>query len=143
MLTGIAEQVFDDRRHQEFWISLIGIESGYNGAAKSHKGATGLGQLMPQYRADFGKGCGMTEVDVSDLQDDFTNAYLSACFFRDLIGRLGTVPLALTAYNSGPHSPGMRSALNGGAPSEETSKYVTRIWTKNQKVKTEITKETK
>lgn len=137
LLTFIAEDVFENRLHQEFWISLIGIESRYEGSAKSHKGATGLGQLMPQYKADFGKGCGLTEVDTNDLNDDFTNAYLSACYFRDLIKAHGTMPLALISYNAGSYSSSLKNTKAGGKPVEEASAYVTKIWVKNQAIKKE------
>src|SRR5690606_29235068 len=141
MLTGIAEQVFDNRNHQEFWLSLVGVESGYIGTAKSSKGAMGLGQLMPQYRADFGKSCGMTEVDVTDLNDDFTNAYLSACYFKELIKTHGTVPLACVAYNAGGNSISIKRLKAGAAPVEEAAGHATKIWNKTQTVKKQLTQQ--
>lgn len=133
MLAGIAEQVFTDREHRAYWFALLAVESGYVGTAKSHVGAVGLGQLMPQYAKAFGASCGYTDLETADLYDDYTNATLSACFLRELLVEYGgSMPLALTAYNAGQYSHGIKQAKVNGAPSVETSKYVTRIWlTKN------------
>jgi hypothetical protein len=134
MLDHIAMDVFVEHRHREYWIALLGVESRYDGTAKSPVGALGLGQLLPQYRNDFGKTCGIIEVAEIDVRDDYTNAYLSACYFRYLIETLGnSVPLALTAYNAGPNSHSLKSVNNGGAPVKETSDYVTKIWVKKDK----------
>jgi soluble lytic murein transglycosylase-like protein len=127
MIADIAEDVFESREHQEYWISLIGVESGYQGTAKSSTGAIGLGQLIPSYRADFGRDCGLTEVDRADLDDDFTNAYLSACYFRTMIvNNAGSIPLAFVAYNAGPYSKDLKKAKAGASPSLEPSAYTTR-----------------
>lgn len=128
MIAGIANEVFKEREHKEYWIALLGVESGFDNRAKSHAGAVGIGQLMPAYRADFGKGCGITEVDKEDLQDTYTNAYLSACYFRTLIEETGSIPLASCAYNAGLNSTDLKRAMSGIAPGQEPSAYVTKIW---------------
>ena len=129
LVTGIAEQTFQDRLHQELWITLLRVESRYQGSAKSHVGATGIGQLMPQYRADFGKTCGLTELDATDLADDYTNATLSACFFKELIERNeGNVPLALVSYNAGAYSTALKNIKQGASANHETANYVAKIW---------------
>lgn len=138
MLVYIAKEVFSTQEHQEFWISLIGVESRYESTAKSHAGAVGLGQLIPRYKNDFGKGCGLTEIDSVDVNDDFVNAYLSACYFRTLIeSHNGSIPLALISYNAGPHSHDIKKAKNGSAPGQEPSAYTTKVWVqRNQAAET-------
>jgi soluble lytic murein transglycosylase-like protein len=129
LVASVAEEVFTSREHQEYWIALLGVESAFNSAARSPVGAVGLGQLMPQYAGDFGKGCGLEGMTAADITDDFVNTHLSACYFRDLIAQQGgSVPLALVSYNAGINSPSVKRAKNGGAPVEESSAYVTKIW---------------
>jgi soluble lytic murein transglycosylase-like protein len=129
ILTNIATEVFETRAQQEYWVALIGIESRYNGKSKSPAGAIGLGQLMPQYKDDFGKDCGMSPVTKEDLTDDFTNAYLSACFFRSLLNRYnGNIPLALASYNAGAYSVSAKNIKEGGKIAAETESYIRKIW---------------
>jgi hypothetical protein len=135
MLRQIAEQRFSDPQHRFYWVALIGAESAYNSKAKSHAGAVGLGQLIPRYRQDFGASCGVTDITEADIQDDYVNLWLSACYFRALIEQQGTVPLALVAYNAGMNSADLKKAKSGASPSTEPSAYVTRIWIKEQQAR--------
>ncbi len=129
LVAATAEETFTSREHQEYWIALLGVESAFNSAARSPVGAVGLGQLMPAYAADFGKSCGLEGITAADVNDDFTNVHLSACYFRDLIAQQGgSIPLALISYNAGANSPSIKRAKNGGAPAEEPSAYVTKVW---------------
>jgi soluble lytic murein transglycosylase-like protein len=131
MVAHVAAQVFTERSHQEFWIALLGVESRYESSARSPAGAVGLGQLMPQFAKDFGAACGLPDVSEKDLTDDFTNALLSACYFKSLIDSHDrSIPMALVAYNAGAYSKSLERAKAGGSPVEETSAYVTRIWIK-------------
>lgn len=125
IITHVALDVFGRRRdYQKYWIALLGVESGYNGAARSSKGAIGLGQLMPAYRKDFGAGCGITQVELADLSADYLNAYLSACYLRSLIQESGgSVTLALVAYNAGMYSKDFAKAKQGKQPSKEPRLY--------------------
>lgn len=128
LMVDVATKVFETREQQRYWTALVGVESAYNGAARSKTGAIGLGQLIPSYRKDFGKACGLTDVDATDLTDDYTNAYLSACYFRDLIEQNGgNIPLAMVAYTAGSASPDYKAAKHGGAISPSSTAYVTRI----------------
>lgn len=125
MLTGIATEIFVDREHAVYWIVLLGVESGYDGKLVSPVKATGIGQLMPQYADGFAKNCGLGSIVPTDINDDYTNAYLSACEFKRLIElNSGSVPLALVAYNAGSHSHSSKQAKKGDAPVAETSAYV-------------------
>ena len=134
LLDTVAADVFDSQDHRMYWIALIGVESAYDSSAKSPKNAVGLGQLLPQFRDDFGKTCGLTGFSKTDVLDDFTNAYLSACYFRDLLGRTGnSVPLALVAYNAGPSSLDLKRLSQGSSPSHEPAAYAAKVWAHKEK----------
>lgn len=128
MLETIALRMFDSHEHQQYWVTLLSVESRFDQRAKSPVGAIGIGQLMPQYRNSFAKLCNVPELKESDLQDTYTNAYISACLFKELIKNAGgSVPLALAAYNAGPNSYGYRQAQKGEAPAQETANYIAKI----------------
>jgi soluble lytic murein transglycosylase-like protein len=128
LLTDIALRTFDKQEHREYWIALIGAESGFDGSVHSKAGAVGLGQLMPQFKEAFTEACGLGSAEAVDLRDDYSNATLSACFFRHLIETTGSVPMALVAYNSGPNSHATKAAKSGGRMNVETANYATKIW---------------
>jgi soluble lytic murein transglycosylase-like protein len=128
LLVSTALRTFDKQEHREYWIALIGAESGFDGNAKSPVGAVGLGQLLPQYRETFGKQCGLDAVDANDVKDDAVNAALSACFFKSLIEQTGSVPMALVGYNSGMNSQALKSAKIGAAMNTETANHLSKIW---------------
>jgi len=138
MLVGIATEVFSEQPHRDFWIALLGVESRYDGKAKSPVGATGIGQLMPKFANDFAKSCGFGAVTDADISDDYVNAYLSACEFRRLIKLAnGSVPMALVFYNAGSHSNSVRQVKAGNAPVAETSAYVTKIMIRKDQMERE------
>jgi hypothetical protein len=136
MLTQIAEQTFSDRGHQEYWISLIGVESAYDQRLKSPVGATGLGQLMPKFYKDLAASCGIEGLSDDTINDRFINATISACHFKHLIEESnGVISLALVGYNAGLYSPSFKRANAGGVPVEETAGYVTKIQIAKEKTK--------
>lgn len=141
LLTDIAERTFERREHQEFWIALVGVESRYQSTAKSPVGAVGLGQLMPQYRDDFARTCVLGSIEATDLQDDYTNATVSACVFDHLIKAHNSVTLAQVAYNAGGNSYSMKQAKQGSSPVLETAAYVTKIGVKRDQTKQQVKKE--
>ena len=90
-------------------------ESGFNPFARSTAGAQGIAQFMP------GTAEAMGLLDPFD-PDAAINA--QAHLMRDLLGRFGSVPLALAAYNAGPGA----VAACGCIPAfPETREYVTKI----------------
>jgi transglycosylase-like protein with SLT domain len=128
LLVHTALSTFSEQEYRKYWITLVGVESRYDGKAVSSTGALGIGQLIPSYRNDFGKTCMLTNVELTDLQDDALNLKLSACYFNELIKSSGgNVPLAMVAYNAGPNSKSYVNTQRGGSPNEEASAYVTRI----------------
>lgn len=129
MITDVAMTTLRTEDERKYWLALLGVESRYNNTAKSPVGAVGLGQLLPQYANDFGKSCGIAEVQQNDVQDSYTNAHLSACYFRLLIDKNhGSIPLALVAYNAGPSSADLKKAKMGAAMSNEPANYATKVW---------------
>ncbi len=72
--------------------AVIAVESAFNRYARSHKGACGLMQLMP----DTGKRYG-----VSNAYDPWQNIRAGTAHLRDLIDEFDDLSLALAAYNAG------------------------------------------
>ena len=106
------------RKHnvpEDLFARLVQQESAWNPTAKSHKGALGLAQLMPETARRLG-------VDPHDpLQNLEGGARYLAMQFR----RFGSWRLALAAYNAGPEAV---TKYGGVPPYKETMNYVRRIW---------------
>jgi hypothetical protein len=90
-------------------------ESNFNPFARSAAGAEGIAQFMP------GTADAIGLLDPFD-PDAAINA--QAHLMRDLLGRFGSVPLALAAYNAGP---GAVAACGCIPPYPETRAYVAKI----------------
>ena len=100
---------------EELFLRLINVESGWNPAALSPKGAMGLAQLMPGTAR-------LLRVDAGDPPENLAGG---ARYLRMMYDRFGNWPLALAAYNAGPEA----VAQYGGIPPfEEAQNYVKRIW---------------
>ncbi len=105
------------RRHnipEGLFLELVRAESNFDPAARSHKGAIGLAQLMPATAADLGV----------DPHDPHQNLDGGARYLRMMQDRFGTWRLALAAYNAGP---GAVEAHGGVPPFAETRAYVRAI----------------
>jgi hypothetical protein len=90
-------------------------ESGFNPFAVSPAGAQGIAQFMPGTARSLGLDDPFDATRAIDAQGRL---------MRDLLRQLGSVPLALAAYNAGP---GAVSACGCVPPYPETQAYVTRI----------------
>ena len=99
---GIPENIF---------LRLVQQESGWNPGARSHKGATGLAQLMPGTAARLGV----------NPHDPAQNLEGGARYLRMMYDRFGSWRLALAAYNAGPEAVAKH---NGVPPYKETRNYV-------------------
>ncbi|MEX0286535.1 MAG: lytic transglycosylase domain-containing protein [Paracoccaceae bacterium] len=106
------------RKHgvpEELFARLVQQESGWNPTAKSHKGALGLAQLMPQ-TAEY------LRVDPLDPQENLEGG---ARYLAEQYRDFGSWRLALAAYNAGPEA--VRK-YGGVPPYKETENYVKIIW---------------
>ena len=106
------------RRHgvpEDLFLKLVQQESGFNPTAKSHKGALGLAQLMPQ----------TARLLRVDPLDPYQNLDGGARYLAQQYREFGTWRLALAAYNAGP---GAVKKYGGVPPFRETQNYVKVIW---------------
>ncbi len=99
---------------EDLFLRLVQRESGWNAAAVSHKGATGLAQLMP----------GTADLMGVDETDPKQNLDGGARYLRLMYDRFGTWRLALAAYNAGPLAV---EEHDGVPPYDETQNYVVAI----------------
>lgn len=105
------------RKHgvpEDLFLRLVQQESGWNPGAVSHKGATGLAQLMP----------GTAETLGVDIDDPKANLEGGARYLRMMYDKFGSWRLALAAYNAGP---GAVEEHDGIPPYAETEDYVKAI----------------
>ncbi|MCB5409265.1 lytic transglycosylase domain-containing protein [Pseudogemmobacter faecipullorum] len=105
------------RKHgvpEELFLRLVQRESGWNAGAVSHKGATGLAQLMPGTAKLLG-------VNIDDPKDNLEGG---ARYLKMMHRKFGTWKLALAAYNAGP---GAVEQHGGVPPYAETKAYVAAI----------------
>lgn len=99
---------------EDLFLRLVQQESGFNPAAVSHKGATGLAQLMPATAQALGV----------DINDPLQNLDGGARYLARMFGRFGNWRLALAAYNAGPEAVAKHDGI---PPFEETRNYVKAI----------------
>ncbi len=102
------------RRHgipEDLFLRLVQQESGWNPSAKSHKGALGLAQLMPETARKL-------RVNPAD---PYQNLDGGARYLKTQFRAFGTWNLALAAYNAGP---GAVQKYGGIPPYAETRNYV-------------------
>ena len=96
---------------EDLFLRLVQRESGWNPGAVSHKGATGLAQLMPGTAKKLG-------VDIADPHQNLDGG---ARYLRMMYNTFGDWRLALAAYNAGP---GAVTKHKGIPPYRETRNYV-------------------
>ncbi len=98
-------------------LAVVMEESGGDPEARSHKGATGLMQLMPGTAA---------EVGVTDPTSPAQNLHGGAGYLASMVRRYGgRLDVALAAYNAGP---GNVDQAGGEIPAfAETERYVARV----------------
>ncbi len=77
-------------------------ESGLNPIAVSSAGARGLLQVLPSTGAEVARRIGVAGFRPEKLFDPEINLRLGCAYFREILDRVGSVPVALAAYNAGP-----------------------------------------
>lgn len=95
--------------------AVIAVESGFNRYARSHKGARGLMQLIPETGRRYG---------VVNAYDPWQNIRAGTAHLRDLIDEFKELKLVLAAYNAGP-TPVRRYRTI--PPYPETKDYVRKV----------------
>ncbi|RYH09722.1 lytic transglycosylase domain-containing protein [Tropicimonas sp. IMCC6043] len=106
------------RRHgvpEDLYLRLVQQESNWHTGARSHKGAIGLAQLMPETAATLG-------VDPTNPNQNLDGG---ARYLKMMYNRYGNWRLALAAYNAGPAAV---DKYGGVPPYRETKQYVRKIW---------------
>lgn len=96
--------------------AVVQVESAYDPAAVSRKGAVGLMQLMPGTADRYG---------VPDRLDPLRNLNGGVRYLRDLLIRFDDVVLALAAYNAGENA--VERYGNRVPPYPETRRYVSKV----------------
>lgn len=95
-------------------LSLIRQESSFDPRAVSPSGAEGLMQLMPPTARDVAAKAGMKLTRGALLDNPARNVELGSDYFASLMQRFGDcLPLAIAAYNGGPHNVGKWIAAYG------------------------------
>ena len=97
---------------EDIFLRQINQESGFNPAAKSPAGATGIAQIMPQYHPDV------------DPNDPYASLEYAAKLNAGNFAKYGSWDKALAAYNAGG---GAVDKYGGVPPFEETQRYIKSI----------------
>lgn len=97
-----------------FFRANIAIESAFNPSARSHVGAIGLGQLMPETAKALGV----------NPHDPRQNLHGSARYLLTQMERFKSLELALAAYNAGPEAV---EQYGGIPPYRETQGHVVKV----------------
>ncbi|MCA0043854.1 lytic transglycosylase domain-containing protein [Celeribacter litoreus] len=99
----------------DLFLRLVQQESGWNPTARSHAGAYGLAQLMPDTAR-------LLQVNPNDPHQNLEGG---ARYLRMMYNKFGNWRLALAAYNAGPLAV---EKYNGVPPYKETMNYVEVIY---------------
>jgi membrane-bound lytic murein transglycosylase D len=95
---GQIKRIFQERGLPPELTYLPIVESSYEITARSSAGALGIWQFMPRTGRHYlriGRG-------IDERRDPLESSRAAAAFLKDAYDRLGSWPLAITAYNYGP-----------------------------------------
>lgn len=82
--------------------AVIKAESGFDAGDRSHTGARGLMQIMPETGEWAAELIGIEEYDAEKLYDPETNIHIGCWYLRYLLDMFeNNLPTALAAYNAG------------------------------------------
>ena len=121
-------------------LAVMRVESVYHHRIVSYAGAVGLMQIMPGTGRRIAYHLGEHDFATTELLDPGTNLSYAAWYLASLIKRFdGRVPLAVAAYNGGPHNVRQWMRENGRRmpmdafleriPFTQTHRYVRRVLT--------------
>ncbi len=103
--------------------AIVAVESGYDPAAVSTKGAVGLMQVLPETGERYGVAADARRTVADKLMDPGLNVRIGARYLADLLKLFaGDRTLALAAYNAGEQA--VRQYGNQVPPFAETQDYV-------------------
>lgn len=107
-------------------LAVMRVESVYDPEIVSYAGAIGLLQIMPRTGRLIAHNLGLHEFRTDDLLDPATNIEMAAWYLRSLLDRFeGRLPLAIAAYNGGPHN--VRRWMEEHGPSLPLDAFLERI----------------
>ncbi len=86
----------------EMILAIIRIESTFNTAAVSNKGAIGLMQLMPATAREVAQELRIDWPGIEILEHPAMNIEMGTYYFTKLLARFENMAVALAAYNHGP-----------------------------------------
>jgi soluble lytic murein transglycosylase len=107
--------------------AVIYQESKFKADAKSHQGAIGLMQLLPDTAKGIALHTGGTAFRVEDLYDPEINVRYGAWYLRHLMRKYGEERTALAAYNAGQATVDRWRRDGTGIEFAETRAYVSRV----------------
>lgn len=140
-------QAFQDEVHQaskatgldaNLLLAIIREESRFDPQARSIAGALGLMQLMPQTARRIHSHTKVALTSDADLLKPEVNIQIGAHYFKWLVNRFGSIPVAIAAYNAGEDvvskwlKNGKYSSVDAfieDIPYDETRNYVKRVLT--------------
>jgi len=100
----LPKKVKADTPETPLILAIIRQESEYDTGAISHAGARGLMQLMPATARTIAKRAGLRYSKVKLTSDPDYNLALGQSYIAELIDDYdGYLPMAIAAYNAGPH----------------------------------------
>ena len=86
-------------------LAVMRVESAYQKHLVSYAGAVGLMQIMPRTGRLIAQALGHDDFTPADLLDPALNLEFAAWYLTSLLHRFdGHLPLAIAAYNGGPHN---------------------------------------
>lgn len=106
--------------------AVMRVESVYQPRIVSYAGAIGLMQIMPRTGRLIAQQLGYDRFTTAQLLDPAINVEFAAWYLRSLVDRFdGSVPLAVAAYNGGPHN--VRLWLERSGPDMPLDAFLERI----------------
>lgn len=81
--------------------AVIRVESRFDPTARSHRGAIGLMQVMPDTALWVAERLGLEPPTPADLTDPALNVHIGTWYLADLVQEFGEIHIALAAYNAG------------------------------------------